>query len=216
MDQFRGLFLLKEVHVPLELSAPYLSFSLMESKIESLKLGFFSSEWSYLFEMFAGHKLVRGLVVACALIVAPEGNSNSGAVGTARTLYVNALGAVRTAICDTKEVREDATLVALLLLASFEVSNHTRDRLHTCLPQVTAIQLARSRPFGWMEGSCTRDKLSSGAPRHQPDTNQARTDYLPKSKRYRRKPFALFIYTLADPPHRSTPHSADTWKLLRS
>ena len=123
MIPFQASLSPKEASLLLTLPSPTPSLIQVESKVEDAKRGFFSGEWTFLSESFASHKLVGGLIIACALIAAPDYINDPGAMGTSRALHVNALGAVRAAMLDAKEIREDATLVASMLLASFEVSH---------------------------------------------------------------------------------------------
>lgn len=100
------------------------NLTLSQPSVNDSEPRFCSSEWLSIFETFADHTLVKPLIRACALIAGADDWQEKSKIDVARTLHVHGLGAVRAATLNARTVREDATLVASILLASLEVSRY--------------------------------------------------------------------------------------------
>ena len=82
---------------------------------------FYCGDYS-IFEDFEQHKLVSVLMVACSMLLKSNQASNDSDINIAIALYAEALAALQAAIRDERQAKEDATLVATILVCVFEVS----------------------------------------------------------------------------------------------
>lgn len=74
-----------------------------------------------IFDNFEQHEGVQALMGACSLLLEANGEANYEKSTKAMELYVGALSWVHAAVRDQQRAREDATLVATILLCFFEV-----------------------------------------------------------------------------------------------
>lgn len=93
--------------------------------IAAFRRHFYYDSYSVL-EDFEQHPLVSKLMEACAMIIEGSRSHTEDLITKALALYAEALAALQRAIQNPDKAKEDATLVATILLCNFEVRTANR------------------------------------------------------------------------------------------
>lgn len=82
-------------------------------------------DWSLLFNVFASHELIERVMALFVSLLKPVHLVDPLETSIANISRMDVMKSVRAAVLDERKRKEDATLVASILLASFEVRVHT-------------------------------------------------------------------------------------------
>lgn len=108
--------------------------------IAAFRQYFYSGEYS-IFEDFEQHDIVGMFMTACSMLLRRHQAGNESDITLAISLYSEALAALQVAMQDAQQAKEDATLVATILVCMIEVSRIRRSVLAALTSSSEAEQL---------------------------------------------------------------------------